>query len=188
MPLMTATVYWKGIYFAPTNFTEKQGNSFLENTDIVYAFEGIKALKKVPDLLNVTIRDGASGFLAKDLKNDLAIKDTTILRLTLAGANIESSGGHVLIVNTAVQNTRFGAGFVYNRILDAVDFCSIVPDKASLPFVLKATGKAWTVNCSKVRIQYKSYYLLPQTISFIEYRYVCDNKPKNMVIIKEVLV
>ena len=188
MPLLTSTVYWKGIYFAPTNFTEKQGNSFMENADIVYAFEGIKALKKVPDLLNITIRDGASGFLAKDLKNDLAIKNTTILRSALAGVNIESSGGHVLIENTAVQNTSFGDGLVYNRILDAVDFCSIVPDEASLPFVLKATGKARTVNCSKVRIQYKGYYLLPQTISFIEYRHVCGNKLKNKVIIKDVFV
>ena len=152
MPLLTETVYWKGIYFAPRNFTEKQGNSFLENADIMYAFEGIKAVKKVPDLLNVTIRDGASGLLVKELENHLAIVGTTVLRSLFDGVNIESSGGDLVIENTTVQNARFGDGLVYNRILDAVDFCSIVPDKASLPFVLKATGKAWTVNCSKVRI------------------------------------
>jgi len=154
MPFLTETVYWKGIYFAPTNFTEKQGNSSLENADIVNAFEGIKALKKAPDLLNVTITDGASGLLVKELENHLAILDTTVLRLALAGANIESSGGHVVIKNTTVQNTSFGDGLVYNRILDAVDFCSIVPDEASIPLVLKAKGKVLTVNCSKVECVY----------------------------------
>ena len=148
--LLTETVYWKGIHFAPTNFTEKQGNSSLENIDIVSAFEGIKALKKVPDLLNVTIRDGASGLLVKELENHLSIMDTNILRSALAGANIESSGGRVVIENTTVQNTNFGDGFVYHRILDAVDFCSSIPDDASMPFVLKATGTNLTVNCSKV--------------------------------------
>ena len=154
MPFLTETVYWKGIYFAPTNFTEKQGNSSLENADIANAFEGIKALKKVPDLLNVTITDGASGLLVKELENHLTIMDTTILRSALAGANIESSGGHVVIENTTVQNTSFGNGLVYNRIQDAVDFCSIVPDEASIPLVLTATGKALTVNCSKVEYVY----------------------------------
>jgi len=160
MPLLTETVYWKGIYFAPTNFTEKQGNSSLENVDIVNAFEGIKALKKVPDLLNVTIKDGASGLLVKELENHFAIMDTTILRSVLAGVNIKSSGGHVVIENTTVQNTRFGDGLVYNRILDAVDFCSIIPDEASsIPSVLRATGKASTINCSKVRMEDKSKFL-----------------------------
>jgi len=168
MPLLTETVYWRGIYFAPTNLTGKQGNSTLENADIVNAFEGIKALKKVPDLLNVTIRDGASGLLVKELENHLAIMDTTITRSTLAGASIESSGGGVVIENTIVEHTRFGDGFVYNRILDAVDFCSVIPDEASIPFVLKATGKALTVNCSKVKIQYKSHYLLSQIVSVIQ--------------------
>ena len=153
MPLLTETVYWKGIYFAPTNLTEKQGNSSLENADIVNAFEGIKARKKVPDLLNVAITDGASGLLVKELENHPAIMDTTILRSALAGANIESSGGHVVIENATVQNTSFGDGLVYSRIYDAVDLCSIVPDEAPLPLVLKATGKALTVNCSKVRIE-----------------------------------
>jgi len=157
MSLLTETVYWKGIYFAPMNFTEKQGNSTLENADIVNASEGIKALKKVPNLLNVTIRDGASGLLVKELENPLAIMDTTILRSALAGANIETSGAHVVIENTTVQNTRFGDGLVYNRILEAVDFCSLFPDAASIPFVLMATGRALTVNCSKVRIKNKSY-------------------------------
>jgi len=168
MPLLTETVYWKGIYFTPTNFTKKQGNSSLENADIVNAFEGIKALKKAPDLLNVTIRDGASGLLVKELENHPVIVDTTVLRSLLAGVNIESSGGLVVIENTTVQNTSFGDGLVYNRTLDAVDFCSIVPDEASIPFVLKATGKAFTVNCSKVRIQCKSHYLLFQTASVIK--------------------
>ena len=166
--LFTETVYWKGIYFAPTNFTDEQGKSSLENVDIVNAFEGIKALKKVPDLLNVTIRDGASGLLVKELEDHLAIMDTNILRSAVAGANIESSGGHVVIENTTVQNTNFGDGLVYNRILDAVDFCSIVPDEASLPFVLKATGKNWTVNCSKVGIKYKCHLIVFQTVSVIQ--------------------
>ena len=155
--MLTETVYWKGIYFAPTNLTEKQGNSSLENVDIVNAFEGIKALKKVPDLLNVTIRDGASGLLVKELENHLSIMDTNILQSALAGANIESSGGYVVIENSTVQNTHFGDGLVYNRILHAVDFCSVIPDEASMPFVLKATGKNLTVNCSKVGTQYNCH-------------------------------
>jgi len=162
--LLAETVYWKGIYFAPTNLTEKQRNSTLENADIVNAFEGIKALKKAPDLLNVTIRDGASGMLVKELEDHLEIMDTTISRSLLAGANIESSGGHVVIENTTVQNTSFGDGLVYNRALDAVDFCSVVPGESSVPFILKATGKALTVNCSKVRRQYESHYFLSQTV------------------------
>ena len=153
---MTETVFWKGIYFAPANFTEKQGNSSLENADIVYAFEGIKALKKVPYLLNVTIRDGASGLLVKELENHLAIVGTTFSRSLFDGINIESSGGHVVIEITTVQNARFGYGLVYNRILDVMDLCSIVPDNASLPFVLKATGNTSTVHCNKVRMEDKS--------------------------------
>ena len=168
IPLLTETVYWRGIYFAPTNLTEKQGNSSLENADIMNALEGIKALKKVPNLLNITIRDGASGLLVKELESNLEIMDTTISRSLLVGANIESSGGYVVIENTTVQHTRFGDGLVYNRILDAVDFCSIIPDEASIPFVLKATGKASTVNCSKVRIQCKSHYLLSQIVSVVQ--------------------
>ena len=160
MPLLIETVYWTGIYFAPTNFTEKQGNSSLENADIVNAFEGIKAVKKVPDLLNVTIRDGALGLLVKELENHLAVINTNILRSVLAGANIESSGGHVVIENTTVQNTSFGDGFVYNRSLDGMDLCSVVPNETSIPFVLKATGKAFVVNCSKVRIQYESLFAI----------------------------
>ena len=159
MSLLTETVYWKGIYFAPTNFTQKQGNSSLENADIMNAFEGIKALKKVPGLLNVTIRDGASVVLVKGLESNVAIGDTTILRSLLAGINIESSGGHVVIENTTVQNTRFGDGFVYDRILDAMDFCSAITEKTySIPFVLKATGKASTINCSKVRMEDESQF------------------------------
>ena len=158
MPLLVEIVYWAGIYFAPTNFTEQQLNSSLENADIVNAFEGIKAHKKAPDLLNVTIRDGASGLLVKELENHLAVINTNILRSVLAGANIESSGGHVVIENTTVQNTSFGDGFVYNRSLDGMDLCSVVPNETSIPFVLKATGKAFMVNCSKVRIQYDSLF------------------------------
>ena len=160
MPFLIETVYWTGIYFAPTNFTEKQGNSSLENADIVNAFEGIKAVKKAPDLLNVTIRDGASGLLVKELENHLEVMNTNILRSVLAGANIESSGGHVVVENTTVQSTRFGDGFVYNRSLDRMDLCSIVPNKAPIPIALKATGRAFMVNCSKVRIRYESLFAI----------------------------
>lgn len=156
---MIEKVYWKGIYFAPTNSSEKQGNSSLENADIVNAFEGIKALKKVPGLLNVTVKDGASGLLVKELENHLAITDTTILRSALAGINIESSGGHVVIENITVQNTTFGDGLVYTRIQDAVDFCSIIRREASFPFVLNATGKALTVNCTQVRVEVVRYFV-----------------------------
>ena len=152
----------------------------MENADIVNAFEGIKALKKVPELLNVTIRDGASGVLVKELENQLAIMDTIILRSALAGANIESSGGHVVVENTSVQNTTFGNGLVYKRILDVVDFCSIIPDEASMPFVLNATGKALTVNCSKVRT-YKSHYLLSQTASVIAASFTLSSNIVNVI-------
>ena len=153
----------------------------MENADIVNAFEGIKALKKVPELLNVTIRDGASGVLVKELENQLAIMDTIILRSALAGANIESSGGHVVVENTTVQNTTFGNGLVYKRILDVVDFCSIIPDEASaMPFVLNATGKALPVNCSKVRT-YKSHYLLSQTASVIVASFTLSSNIANVI-------
>ncbi|XP_078342687.1 protein bark beetle-like [Oculina patagonica] len=150
IPLLVETVYWKGIYFAPSNSSERQGNSSLENADIVNAFEGIKALKKAPDLINVTVRDGASGLLVKELENHLGITGSTILRSRLAGINIESSRGKVVIDNVTVQDTRFGDGLVYKRIEEVVDFCSIIPGEPSFPFVLNASGKALPVNCSQV--------------------------------------
>ena len=150
--LLVEMVYWKGIYFAPRNSSEIQGNSFLENADIVNAFEGIKALKKVPDLINVTVRDGGSGLLVKELENHLAIIDSNILRSRLAGINIESSRGGVVIENVTVRNTRFGDGLVYKRTKEVVDFCSVIPREASFPIVLNVTGKAYPVNCSQVRV------------------------------------
>ena len=149
---MVERVFWKGIYFAPTNSSERQGNSSLEYADIINAFEGIKALKKAPDLFNVTVRDGASGLLVKELENDLAIINSNILRSRLAGINIESSRGGVMIENVTVKNTRFGDGLVYKRAKKAVDFCSVIPREASFPIVLNATGKALPVNCSQVRV------------------------------------
>ena len=149
---MVERVFWKGIYFAPENSTERQGNSSLEYADIVNAFEGIKALKKVPDLLNVTVRDGATGLLVKELENDLVIIDSNILRSRLAGINIESSRGSVVIENVTVQNTTFGDGLVYKRTKEAVDFCSFIPREASFPIVLNVTGKALPVNCSQVTV------------------------------------
>ncbi len=151
IPLLVETVYWKGIDFAPSNSSERQGNSSLENADIVNAFYGIKALKKAPNLINVTVRDGASGLLVKELEHHLAIIGSTILRSRLAGINIESSRGKVVIDNVTVQDTRFGDGLVYKRIEEAVDFCSMIPGEPYFPFVLNASGKALPVNCSQVR-------------------------------------
>ena len=150
---MTETVYWKGFHFGPPeNSSKRQGNSSLENTDIVNALQGIKASKEVPNLLNVTVRDGASGLLVKELENHLTIIDSTFLRSRLEGINIESTRGNVVIANVTVQDTKFGDGLVYRGIGDAMDFCSISPGEASFPVVLNAAGKALQVNCSQVGI------------------------------------
>ena len=150
LPFLAGKVYWKGVYFAPANSSEKQGNSLLENLDIVNAFEGIKAVKKAPDLLNVTVRDGAFGLQVKELAKPMAIVDSSIVRSRVAGVSIEKSVGHVVMENTTVQNTMFGDGLFYKRL--AVDFCSVIPPKVSFPLLLNAVGKALPTNCSQVGV------------------------------------
>ena len=140
-------MYWKGIHFAPNNSSDEDSRLYLENVDIVHAFEGIKALQKAPELSKVTITDSGSGLLVNNLESPLNIVDTKILRCKIGGINITSSGGTVAIQNVTVQNTSYGDGLVFKHSSDAMDLCSIIPKVASFPLVLNASGKTF---CTKV--------------------------------------
>ena len=148
LPCLIKEIYWKGIHFDPSNSSYDQSDLSLENVDIVNAVEAIKALKKSPDLVNVTIRESASGLLVEKLEGPLKIVDSTISRCKLVGINITSYGGPVEIQNVSVQNTTYGYGLVYKQISRVVDFCSIVPGDAQFPLVLNASG---VISCSKVK-------------------------------------
>ena len=152
VPFLAGRVYWKGIHFLPSNFSEKQGNSLLEHVDIINAFEGIKVLKKAPDLVNITVTDGFTGLLVTELEDPLRIIDSTILRCDFEGFTVTNLGAPVVLQDVSVQNTRYGNGFVYKGIANAVDFCSVTAGNASFPLALYASGYARSANCSKVRI------------------------------------
>ena len=157
---MKERVYWKGIYFALSNATreQKQRSSFLENVDIINAFDGIKALNKAPVLLNVTVRDGITGMLAKELNHPLKVVDSKFLRCESVGISVTSRGPPVVVQNVTVQNTRYGNGFVYEWIpTNAVDLCRVDPENVSFPLVLQASGGTLPNNCSKVRVEVKGY-------------------------------
>ena len=157
---MKERVYWKGIYFALSNATreQEQRSSFLENVDIINAFDGIKAMNKAPVLLNVTVRDGITGMLAKELNHPLRVVDSKFLRCTSVGISVTSRGAPVVVQNVTVQNTRYGNGLVYEWIpTDAVDLCRVDPENVSFPLVLQASGGALPNNCSKVRVEVKGY-------------------------------
>ena len=157
---MKERVYWKGIYFALSNATreQKQRSSFLENVDIINAFDGIKALNKAPVLLNVTVRDSITGMLAKELNHPLKVVDSKFLSCESVGISVTSRGAPVVVQNVTVQNTRHGNGFVYEWIpTDAVDLCRVDPENISFPLVLQASGGALPNNCSKVRVEVKGY-------------------------------
>ena len=145
---MAENFYWKGFYFEPTNFSEKKESSSLEYVDIENALEGINAVENAPDLLHVTIHDSASGLNVKELAKPLAVVDSSILGPLLAGVNIENFCGNVVIENVTVQNARFEGGLIYTRL--AMNFCSVIPEKASFPLLLNAAGNHLPVNCSKV--------------------------------------
>ena len=148
LPYLAETFYWKGIYFEPTNSSEKKGSSSLEHVDIENALEGVNAVKNAPDLLHITINDSASGLNIKELAKPLAVFDSSILGPVLVGVNIESSCGNVVIENVTVQNARFGGGLIYKHL--AVNFCSVIPEEASFPLLLDAAGNHHPVNCRKV--------------------------------------
>ena len=152
---MKERVYWKGIYFARSNATREQNkrSSFLENVDIINAFDGIKALNKAPVLSNVTVRDGMTGLLAKELNHPLKVVDSKFLRCMFVGISVTSKGAPVVVQNVTVQNTRYGNGFVYEWIpKDAVDLCRVDPENVLFPLVLSVSGGALPNNCSKVRV------------------------------------
>ena len=154
IPLLTETVYWKGIHFSPLEPLKRHGNSSLEHVDVINAAVGIKALDKVPSLVNVTVRDGFTGLLANNLQTSLEIVDSAIFRNHYVGINVTSSGGPVMIQNVTVCDSSFGDGFVYKQVLQSyLDFCSILPREVSFPLILNATGKPFSVNCSKVGIK-----------------------------------
>ena len=160
IPYLKERVYWKGIYFALSNATreQKQRSSFLENVDIINAFDGIKALNKAPVLLNVIVRDGMAGMLAKELNHPLKVVDSKFLRCMSVGISVTSRGAPVVVQNVTVQNTRYGNGFVYEWIpTDAVRLCRVDPENVSFPLVLQASGDALPNNCSKVRVGVKGY-------------------------------
>ena len=125
-----------------------KGSSYLENVDIENALEGVNAVKNAPDVLHVMINGSAFGLNIKELAKPLAVIDSSILGPKMAGVNIESSCGDVVIENVTVQNARFGGGLIYKRL--AVNFCSVIPEKASFPLLLNAAGNHHPVNCSKV--------------------------------------
>ena len=160
IPYLKERVYWKGIYFSMSNSTreQKQRSSFLENVDIINAFDGVKALNEAPVLLNVTVRDGITGIVAKELNHPLKVVDSKFLRCESVGISVTSRGAPVVVQNVTVQNTSYGNGFVYEWIpTDAVDLCRVDPETVSFPLVLNASGGTLPNNCSKVRVGYKGY-------------------------------
>ena len=155
IPYLKERVYWKGIYFSMSNSTreQKQRSSFLENVDIINAFDGVKALNEAPVLLNVTVRDGITGILAKELNHPLKVVDSKFLRCESVGISVTSRGAPVVVQNVTVQNTSYGNGFVFEWIpTDAVDLCRVDPESVSFPLVLNASGGTLPNNCSKVRV------------------------------------
>lgn len=144
------SVYWSGIYFSPLNSSKKDGNSSLEHVEIVNAFEGIKASKSAPAMSNVVIKDGFTGMLLTDLKQPVQLVNLSISRCDFVGVNITSPGAPIVMDNVLVENTKHEHGFVYNQIVDAVEFCSVTPKEASFPLVLKVSGNSTENNCSKV--------------------------------------
>lgn len=166
IPLLTETVYWKGIHFSPLEPLKRQGNSSLEYVDVTNAAVGIKALDKVPSLVNVTIRDGFTGLLANNLQTSLEIVDSAFFRNHYVGINVTSSGGPVMIQNVTVCDSSFGDGFVYKQVLQSyLDFCSILPREVSFPLILNATGKPFSVNCSKVGINIYCFSVCIRAVS-----------------------
>ena len=158
IPYLKERVYWKGIYFSLSNSTreQKQRSSFLENVDIINAFDGIKALNKAPVLLNVTVRDGITGMLAKELNHPLKVVDSKFLRCMSVGVSVTSRGEPVVVQNVTVQNTSYGNGFVYEWIpTNAVDLCCVDPENISFPLVLNAPSIP--NNCNKVRVGVKGH-------------------------------
>ncbi|XP_022805001.1 protein bark beetle-like [Stylophora pistillata] len=148
LPYLAETFYWKGIFFDLRNSSEKQGSSSLVHVNIEKALEGVNAVKSAPELLHVTINDSASGLNLKEVSKPLAVVDCSILRPMLAGVSIESFCGNAVIENVTVQSARFGGGLVFKHL--AVNFCSVIPEKASFPLFLNAAGNHQPVNCIKV--------------------------------------
>ena len=119
--------------------------------DIENAFDGIKAKKEAPDLLGISIRDGAYGVQVQELAKPMAIVDSTILSPRMMGINIENSFGNVIMHNATIENTRFGEGLVYTRT--AVDLCSVFPQKISFPLLVNVVAIASMTRCSQVRTE-----------------------------------
>ena len=107
---------------------------------IAHAVQGIKAIKKAPELIKVTITDCVSGVLMVNLENPLVITDSKVLRCKTNGVNVTSSIGPVKIENVTVQNTSHGDGLVYRHNIDIMDFCSNIPQLPSFPLVFNASG------------------------------------------------
>ena len=148
LPFLKTNVYWKGIFFTPSNTSGSPSRLKLDNVDIVNAIEGIKALKRGPELENVSIKDSASGLVVESLQSPLIIVDSRIEACKFVGINITGNGGPVLIQNVTVLNTSLGDGLVIKQITNSMDFCSFNTEQIHLPLVLNASGKTY---CSKVR-------------------------------------
>lgn len=116
--------------------------------DIINAIEGIKALKRGPELTNVAIKNSASGLVVESLQSPLEIVDSRIVECKFVGINVTSNGGPVLIQNVTILNTSLGDGLVIKQITNSMDFCSFNTEQINLPLVLNASGKTY---CSKVR-------------------------------------
>ena len=141
-------VYWKGIFFTPSNTSGPPSRLVLDNVDIVNAFEGIKALRRGPELTKLAVKDGAYGLVVDYLRDPLKIVDSRIVRCKFAGINITSNGSPVLIQNVTVLNKSFGDGLIMKQIMNYVDFCSSNTEQIRLPLVFNASGKTY---CRKVR-------------------------------------
>ena len=118
--------------------------------DIVNAIQGVKALKRGPELNNVAIKDSAYGLVVESLQSPLKIVDSRIVACKFVGINVTSNGGPVLIQNVTVLNTSLGDGLVIKQITNSMDFCSFNNEQIHLPVVLNTFGETY---CSKVRKQ-----------------------------------
>ena len=134
LPFLENAVYWKGITFTPNNSSDEESRLYLENVLIAHAVQGIKALKKAPELAKVTIIDCVTGVLMENLENPLVIADTNILRCKLSGVNVTSSVGPLTIENVTVQNTSHGDGLVFRHNIDGLLFKRFTTALISLSF------------------------------------------------------
>ncbi|XP_078343106.1 protein bark beetle-like isoform X1 [Oculina patagonica] len=145
---LTKLKSWKGI-----EFSSLKKPLSLQYVDVSLAYEAIKGVEFLPDLVHVTVKRSVYGVTSANVSSPLAIRDSSIRDNLFAGIQIKGISKNITIENTAVDNTTHGHGFNYSGIAPApVDFCSANMDNInSLPIILQALGKArTTVDCTKI--------------------------------------